>query len=556
MATDNSVSYERRGCRLLECGQLMSHPHPIPVADDRSPIESRRQTWFEVVLIFLIFFIQGAWPVPEVNEAHYLSKAKHYWNPQWCEHDFLCSSADAHQVFYWSFGWLTLWFTLPAVAWIGRILTWSLLAWAWRRLSFAVVPARFAAVLSAGLFLTLLHRAHLAGEWVVGGVEAKGFAFVLGLLGIEAVVRDRWNRAWLLFGAAAAFHVLVGGWLVVAAGFAWLIMRLASGHKPTNCSIWALLAGGALALPGLIPAIMLMRGVTPATATEAARIYVVERLPHHLVPQEFPWDLLLRFAVMVAVWVLIHWHRVLDDRERRLMAIVNGALAIATIGFGISFLTIAWPERATSLLRYYWFRTSDVLLPLGIGIVVTLLVAKWINQRRRAGTILLVCSLALVGWHLTKTVQERRARPIPPADRRAINYADWREMCDWAAANTPADSVFLTPRLLYTFRWYSGRAEVVSWKDVPQDAVGIVEWWRRMRDIHARRQTENDIFWYSSLTFMPPEHLVRVGKEYGATFVLTEAEPPLPFELVSPPNASYAIYRLPAVWETKVPAAE
>ena len=524
--------------------------------DDTPPATSRVQAGFETVLVFLIFFIQGAWPVPEVNEAHYLSKAKHYWNPQWCDQDFFCNSADAHQVFYWSFGWLTLWCTLPAVAWIGRILTWSLLAFAWRKLSIAVVPARFAAVLSAALFVTLLHRAHLAGEWVVGGVEAKGFAFVLGLLGIEAVVRDRWNRAWLWFGAAAAFHVLVGGWLVVAAGFAWLIMRFSSDHKPKNCSIWAFLAGGLLTLPGLIPAVMLMRGVDSATASEAARIYVVERLPHHLVPQQFPWNLLVRFTAMVVVWGFLNWHRPHNDRSRRLAALVNGSLAIAAIGFVISFAATVWPDRATPLLRYYWFRTSDVLLPLGLGLMVTSLTVKWLNEQRRTGPLLLVAGILFAGWHLGTILQERGLRSIAPADRRTINIADWQEICDWAAANTPKDARFLTPRLLYTFRWYSGRSEVVSWKDVPQDASGIVDWWRRVRDVHQRGQTAQDVLWYRSLALAPPEHLVRVGKAYGATYLVTEAAPPLPFELVSPPNASYAVYRLPTTWVPRTPPAE
>ena len=73
---------------------------PSTLVDDSPPATSRVQAGFETVLVFLIFFIQGAWPVPEVNEAHYLSKAKHYWNPQWCDQDFFCNSADAHQVFY------------------------------------------------------------------------------------------------------------------------------------------------------------------------------------------------------------------------------------------------------------------------------------------------------------------------------------------------------------------------------------------------------------------------------------------------------------------------
>ena len=59
----------------------------------------------ETLLIFAVFSLHGAWPVPDVNESHYLSKAKHYWNPDWCRNDFFVNTADAHQVFYWTFGW-------------------------------------------------------------------------------------------------------------------------------------------------------------------------------------------------------------------------------------------------------------------------------------------------------------------------------------------------------------------------------------------------------------------------------------------------------------------
>ena len=82
----------------------------------------------EVLLIFLVFLVHGAWPVPEVNETHYLSKAKHYWDPTWCANDFFCATADAHQVFYWTFGWLSRLVSLPAMAWIGRGITYLLLA--------------------------------------------------------------------------------------------------------------------------------------------------------------------------------------------------------------------------------------------------------------------------------------------------------------------------------------------------------------------------------------------------------------------------------------------
>src|SRR5205085_6304206 len=190
-----------------------------------------------------------------VNETHYLSKAKHYWDPTWCANDFFCATADAHQVFYWTFGWLSRLVSLPAMAWIGRGITYLLLAVSWRSLSVRIVSFPLASVLSAGLLVVFSHRLHMAGEWIVGGVEAKGFAYALAFGGLAALVVDRWNLALSLFGAAAGFHVLVGGWSVVAAAVAWLTR---SGDRPRIFSLLPGMAiGFCLSLPGLLPAVLL-----------------------------------------------------------------------------------------------------------------------------------------------------------------------------------------------------------------------------------------------------------------------------------------------------------
>ena len=125
-------------------------------------------------------------------------------------------------MFYFSVGWLALILTPTAFAWTVRLLTWALLAWSWQRLSRAVVPKAWASVLTATLFVFLLQHYNMAGEWVVGGAEAKGFSFALVFLALEALVEGYWNRMWLLLGLASAFHILVGGWAAVAAGSAWM----------------------------------------------------------------------------------------------------------------------------------------------------------------------------------------------------------------------------------------------------------------------------------------------------------------------------------------------
>ncbi len=104
--------------RLILCQR---RSHPPAVSEDSALADARTTSWllppFEVLLIFAVFFLHAGWAAPDVNEAHYLSKAKHYWDPAWCRSDFFCGTADAHQFFYWTFGWLTRYLSLPAVAW-------------------------------------------------------------------------------------------------------------------------------------------------------------------------------------------------------------------------------------------------------------------------------------------------------------------------------------------------------------------------------------------------------------------------------------------------------
>ncbi len=50
---------------------------------DQPSHASGRSSWLEVAAIVTLFFLVAGCPPPDVNEAHYLAKAKHYWNPDW-----------------------------------------------------------------------------------------------------------------------------------------------------------------------------------------------------------------------------------------------------------------------------------------------------------------------------------------------------------------------------------------------------------------------------------------------------------------------------------------
>lgn len=511
----------------------------------------------EILLIFAVFFLQGAWPVPDVNEAHYLGKAAHYWNPHWIENDFFLDSPDTHHVFYFTFGWLSLWLEPAAMAWLGRIVTWGLLAWSWWRLSVAIVPRPWFAVFSGALFAYLVERGHMAGEWVIGGVEAKGFAYVLVFPAVEALVRNRWNRALLCFGGAACFHVLVGGWAAVAAGLGWVGL---GRQRPPLRSLMPGLAGGLiLALPGLVPSLVLDWGADPATVRAAHEIYVYKRLAHHLVFGRFPLEMICRFLALVAAFALLARRTAIQAREapeasrsaadasgsKRLVAFVVGSLVIAAVGVELGMLAEFRPGFAAGLLRYYWFRLSDVAVPLGVALLAALWVGQLLDARSPGAKGIAAILLLLCGLHLAGFALERPPGTLPRGDKR-VRHPEWRLACEWIAQSPliPRNAVFLTPMESQTFKWRARRAEVVSRKDVPQDARTIVQWWNRLQDIHGTQSCDPEYKWYASLTARGEATLRQLGAKYGADYLLTEATPRLALELLYA-NRVYAVYRIP-----------
>ncbi|MGA2796747.1 MAG: DUF6798 domain-containing protein [Thermoguttaceae bacterium] len=518
----------------------------------------------EIALVFVVFFLQGAWPVPEVNEPYYLGKAIHYWNPSWAAGDFFLDSKDTHKVFYLTFGWLSLCMTPTVLAWTGRLITWWLLAWSWRRLSFAVLPRPGWSILSAALFAMLMDNFHMAGEWVIGGVEAKGFAYVFVFLGLESLVRNHWNRAWLLLGCASALHVLVGGWSAVAAGLAWLLI---GPDRPKLRKMWLSILGGLLiALPGLLPAILLNANADAETIHQANQIYVFERLPHHLDIFHIYPLFIIRFVLLTSLYFALSWrisfvsgHGATNGRGfttgainndvkssiKRLCAFVTGAIAIALAGAAINLLVLFNRDLAAGLLRYYWFRLSDVAVPMGVAILgCWWIVDSWPARTAIARFAAVLAGLALIYHFGSLSIQ--RLQPVTPRAERLANPLDWQEACLWAAdgRNTPPMARFITPRQAQTFKWYAGRAEVATWKDVPQNAAEIVQWWTRMQDLFATDGSDPEGPRYESLNELSPQRIEELGSKYQADFLITEtADPPLNLKVVYR-NESYIIYKV------------
>jgi hypothetical protein len=77
-----------------------------------------------------------------------------------------------------------------------------------------------------------------------------------------------------------------------------------------------------------------------------------------------------------------------------------------------------------------------------------------------------------------------------------------------------------------TFHWDTGRNEVASWKNVPQDAVDLVAWWQRMQDLYATDEPPPSPRWRESLARLGADRLRQLGAKYHAEYVIDRIPPP------------------------------
>jgi hypothetical protein len=523
----------------------------------------------ECLLITAVFAAAGAWPAPDVNEAVYLTKARHAADPAWGRGDFFLETPDAHGVFYLVAGPVAAALSLEATAWLGRVAGWLLLAIGFRHAAVPLLATPWARVVAAAVFSFALRNTTAAGEWVIGGCEAKVFAWAAVLGGLGELASGRFAAAVGLAGIGTAFHPIVGGWALVATVVTWLAERMRQPHAAADTRgrmPWrdaALVAGGlAAAAAGVVPALGLTAGVDAATRAAATKIYVVDRLSHHLLPRTFADGMIARHLLAVAVWWLLTRLLPATSPRRRIDTFTLAALAISAAGIGIASLEPWAPGFAYGLLRYYWFRLADVAVPFALATTFAAVLADpaacgrvlpvrsaWVW----AATIALLAA-DLAGQSLHWPLPGRAA-VAPRADAR-LAAAAWADICTWVRDHAPADACFLTPRGAASFTWRTGRREVVSWKNSPQDAASLVAWRKRIVDCFSRSGSLVEM--ERSTASLGPERVREVSARYGADHAIVPLDAPLvesmPGERLHA-NGAYAVVRLPPATSTATPAA-
>lgn len=549
--------------------------------------------------VFALFFVYAGELVPGVNEPHYWTKSLHFWDPSFGAGDLFLESGNAHWLFYATFGALTQCFWLPLAVWVARFLLWSLLAfgWTWMIRSLFASPSGNAtsidrlstretvafplvATLCGAGWLAGMHWGHWAGEWVVGGAEAKvaAYACIFGALG--CFFRQQTWMAWILLGLASAMHIVTGVWVMgCCAVVSYALSESGPGRVPRWISVHAKPLGLALILAciGALPALAMDWGVSSETVGKAAQIQVYGRLGHHLAPSlfaEYRWQ---SFGILLAIGCCVHGFALRQPFRcwpfgvRWLVANAWLALGIAFVGAGIDFGVGAIDRTlAAKVLKYYWFRWNDVAWPLGVAVPVAAMaygVLRWDSGRRLEARVdrsvqawiaaawLVGVGGLLIGSRFLDNSQAwipfgdkaRFLSKLDDEDTQRRQYRDWLAVCEWISQNTDPAGVWLTPRNQQSFKWHTHRAELASTKDMPQNSGAIVEWAARLDDAYPLNEEKIQIPWTT-------EQLWELQSKYGFRYVLLDQRvpqqgPPLLPILYPPPgesNLTFSVFEFPA----------
>lgn len=489
----------------LAAHRTLSAPQPtrrLPVA----------VAWLLVWTLFLSMSFVRA-PIPAVNEPHYLGKAKYWWNPEWCAGDFFLASSNPHAVFYVTVGWLTRWLSLPQTALVARVVSLGLLAGGWVAFTSMLFARRGTAVVTAAVFCLLMAVGNFSGEWLIGGVESKVFAYACALWSAAFLLGRRMLPAALLAVLAVAFHAVAGMWILVAtvmaAVLAWRLCFAAVASSDAASPRQLPGSRAARAIPvlivtvgtliALLPALPLLMGVDPQIAREADRLLLTQRVGHHTDPLLFPERGYIYYGGLLLCWLcaVVVGGRRLTPALRGWQWFVASSLLIALVGLIVGWLPKFTPvDRLAAwrlwLLKFYPFRLADLALPMAVAIALGQLL-EWFGEvehsrggpgvesaRHRLPVPWLTAIVTAAAWlgMLMLPAPDANSSGMTPQQQQ-----DWIAVCHWLRDHTPPRSLIACANEEWALKWYAERPEYVNFKDCPQDAQGVVDWWARRQEL-------------------------------------------------------------------------
>mgnify|MGYP001799349833 FL=1 len=421
-----------------------------------------------------------------VNELHHLPLARHFVDPSWLASDIYYSEPPGYRLlFQLIFGPLTATVGFLATSIIGRILGYLALAISLWTLARSLGMRLSTLLLAIGL-LVYVHRPQgvMAGEWLIGSIEPKVFAYSAIFLALSALFAGRylWMTAGL--GVAASFHALVGGWASIAM-LLFLVWRrreiLLDGRRwLAAIGIYGLTSFFALTA-------VLTQVLSPVETSDISPSYIYSflRNPHHVNPLAWPWDewLLLPAYLLVLGGSFLYVMRSQDSRVTRNRVDFACFVLCTLMLFGAGILVAPFDMNG-QILQYYPFRVGDLMLALGASFFLALALEQTVLRYRRGAIAITLIILIGFGAEATRFYDKGMALQEFPSKAQGVN-PDMIAAANWLKQEVPEDEpVISSPVDLRPLPWLSERAAIAKFIFVPSASSADVEaWFERITDL-------------------------------------------------------------------------
>lgn len=473
------------------------------------------------------------------NETDALPSALQFINRSWLPGDwYLNLSIGYRQAFNAILGPLVslLGFEWGAVA--GRLLVCLVFAIALMTLLRAL-RLRFPLGV-IGVYVFLAHQSLVAAEWIVQGVDTKTMAYSFALMALAAFSQRRYFLGFLFAGLTTSFHMLIGMFTLFCIGFAYLLnnQMLVGAWKQLLKNSWIFILTGLLGLMAVVNQVFIELS---HNTDKAWGIYVQYRVPFHVLPiwPHGTWKIVLIFAAILFLGIYL---LAVSRIARFVAAFAVGSISLFAIGLLFDWLGM------TLLLKYYWFRLPDVMVPmLGLILIAWLInrilssklspasnaarVQKRVNDGVSVALVLVAVGISL--FSLVKIWQGFNGfNPV-----RAWSKNPESPMLAWINANTPDDATFLVGPMMDNFYIEAERAMFVSFKHSPQSAPDIEEWYQRIILTNRNRVPERRGFLANkeltpNFYQLDPASILQIAESYGVAYYLGNDQRLLPFEQV------------------------
>lgn len=452
------------------------------------------------IWIFLLLTFNLVSFIPFSNEETYFALAKQFMNPEWIPGSFtLTEWPGTRLVSQYIIGGLLRYMSFEELTFWGRLTVFFVTS-----IPVASIFRYFRLNLVESLLLIQLYiiawQSFFAGEWIFKAFEGKTIAYVFVFYSLLAFLKKRSVGGVVMASIATYFHVLVGGWFMLAV-LIWQLVESRSLLKVIKEGAgYALLTSPFIWYLGKT---ILMDSRSVINGVNIDWVYVYFRNAHHTAPFG-TWDCFLKnfaIGIVLSIIVFVFFIRISGKLEGITASLNRLNIVIFSILF--LFLFIGIFDRDGSVLKFYTFRLSG--LSLFLSMTELLLILKKFKSRWYSRDKVFAYSLALLMLLFTAGTVRNVLKTVKGMDSSAVSD----EIASSAKTLSRTGDVFLyLNEDAVDFIRKSERERFVVYKFDPGGGEKIYDWYTRVLE---KRKLEKSI-----------EHLAQLKKAYRVDFLISD----------------------------------